>query len=244
MFDIRDCVTHSIGVSALLVFVAFAAGCPHYARDVPLALKLPQLKPNHPAAGVYHTVGPNDDLSEIAKAYNVDLQHLAEVNNLKPPYSMKPYTRIFIPGATRERPIASSQKLSVPESRVRDFKGSLAWPVEGKIISEYGVRGGNQYNGISILARDGTPVTAAADGRVGDVRTIPGYGKVVLIEHADRLVTVYAHLNEIKVTNGRLVKTGEIIGTVGGSGRVEGPSLYFEVRSRSKPQNPVLFLKR
>ena len=64
------------------------------------------------------------------------------------------------------------------------------------------------------------------------------------MEHANRLVTVYAHLKEIRVANDQSVKRGEIIGTVGTSGRVETPSLYFEVRSRSKPRNPLFFLGR
>jgi murein DD-endopeptidase MepM/ murein hydrolase activator NlpD len=63
-------------------------------------------------------------------------------------------------------------------------------------------------------------------------------------EHASRLVTVYAHLKEIRVNSNRTVKRGDIIGTVGTSGRVETPSLYFEVRSRSKPRNPLFFLGR
>jgi lipoprotein NlpD len=242
VFDIRKCSAHSIGVAVILVLVTFASGCPHYNAGVPAALRLPQLKPNNPVAGVYHNVERNESLSDIAKAYDVDLQHLAEVNNLRPPYSIEAGTKVFVPGASRQRPVAVRQKPPTEELRVQDFGGILAWPVKGKIVSEYGVRGGIQYNGIGIQAKEGTPVTAAADGRIGHVGTIKGYGKVVLIEHADRLVTVYAHLKEIRVANDQSVKRGEIIGTVGTSGRVETPSLYFEVRSRSKPRNPLFFL--
>jgi lipoprotein NlpD len=244
VFDIRKCSARSIGFTTIFVLVTFALGCPHYSSGVPPALRLPQLKPNNPVAGVYHKVERNERLSEIAKAYDVDLQHLAEVNNLRPPYSIKADTKVFVPGASQQRPVAVSQKPPTEELRVQDFGGSLAWPVEGKIISEYGVRGGIQYNGIGIQAKEGTPVTATADGRVGRVGTIGEYGKVVLIEHANRLVTVYAHLKEIRVANDQSVKRGEIIGTVGTSGRVETPSLYFEVRSRSKPRNPLFFLGR
>ena len=172
MFDIRECAARSIGFTTILVFVTFALGCPHYNSGVLTALKLPQLKPNNPVAGVYHTVERNEGLSDIAKVYNVDLQHLAEVNNLRPPYSIKADTKIFVPGASQQRPVAVSQKPPTEELRVQDFGGSLAWPVEGKIISEYGVRGGVQYNGIGIQAKEGTAVTAASDGRVGHVGTI------------------------------------------------------------------------
>ncbi len=242
MFGYRECAARSIGFTAILGLVTFASGCPHYNSAAPTALAAPQLKPNIPVAGVYHTVERNEGLPEIAKAYNVDLQHLAEVNNLKPPYSIKADTKIFVPGASQQRPAAVIQKPPTDELRVQDLIGSLAWPVEGKVISEYGFRGGIQYNGIRIQAREGTPVTAAADGQVGRVGTIGKYGKVVLIEHANRLVTVYAHLKEIRVTNGQQVRRGQIIGTVGTSGRVETPSLHFEVRYRSKPRNPLFFL--
>jgi lipoprotein NlpD len=242
VFDIQECAARSIGFTIIFVLVTFALGCPHYNAGVPAALKLPQLKPNNPVPGVYHNVERNERLSDIARAYDVDLQHLAELNNLRPPYSIKADTKVFVPGASQQRPVVVREKPPNKELRVQDFGGILAWPVEGKIISEYGVRGGIQYNGIGIQAKEGTPVKAAADGRVGHVGTIPGYGKVVLMEHANRLVTVYAHLKEIRVADNRSVKRGEIIGTVGTSGRVETPSLYFEVRLRSKPRNPLFFL--
>ena len=244
MFDIRECAARTFRVTAILFLVTFSLGCPHYNAGVPAALRLPQLKPNNPVAGVYHNVEHNQGLPEIAKAYEVDLQHLAEVNNLRPPYSIKADTKIFVPGASQQRPVAVGQKQLIEELRVQDFGGKLAWPVEGKIVSEYGVRGGIQYNGIDIQAEEGAPVRAAADGRVGRVGTIGEYGKVVLIEHANRLGTVYAHLKEIRVANDQFVKRGEIIGTVGTSGRVETPLLHFEVRSRSKPRNPLFFLGR
>lgn len=242
MFDIRDCSARAIGFTAILIFVSLALGCPHYDFSMPTALRLSYLKPSRPVGGVYHVVKQNEDLSEIAKAYNVDLRHLAEVNNLRSPYSIKVNTKIFVPGASQQRPVAVSEKAPTKQLRAQDFGGSLAWPVEGKIISEYGMGGGIQCNGISIQAKEGTPVRAAADGRVGSAQTIGVYGKVVLIEHANRLVTVYAHLKEIRVANDQSVKRGEIIGTVGTSGRVETPSLHFEVRTGSEPRNPLSFL--
>jgi murein DD-endopeptidase MepM/ murein hydrolase activator NlpD len=202
------------------------------------------LQPEIPASGVYHTVAQQENLSGIARAYNVDLQLLAEVNNLKPPYLIKENTLIFIPGASQVKTVVRGSQHSGEKSRIEDFIGLLQWPVNGEITSEFGVRTGVQHNGITIQALEGTPVKAAADGRVGHVGSISGYGNVVLIEHANRLVSVYAHLKEIRVKAGDHLQTGHIIGTVGSSGRVENPSLYFEVRSRSKPRNPLFFLAR
>jgi LysM repeat protein len=242
VFDIRDCSVRSIGHTAILIFVTFILGCPHYDFSVPAALRLTRLKPVNPNAGIYHVVKQNERLPEIAKAYNVDLQHLAEVNNLRSPYSIRPDTKIFVPGASQQWPVTPSGRGSTEQLRVHHYGGRLAWPVEGKIISEYGVGGGIQCNGIGIQAKEGAAVKAAAEGQVARVQTIGDYGKVVLIEHADRLVTVYAHLKEIRVVKGQSVRKGDIIGTVGTSGRVETPSLHFEVRLRSKPKNPLSFL--
>jgi len=243
-FQIQVTSSRLVKLIPLLTLAAFTFGCPHVNSGLPPPLRSPLLETNTPAEGLYHTVARNDDLNAIAKAYNVDPQQLAEVNNLKPPYLVTENTKLFIPGVSTTQKTDVSRMPATLPTRIEDFSGLLAWPVEGKIISEFGVRGGVQYNGISIEAADGTPVRCADDGRVGHVGSIPGYGNVVLVEHANRVVTVYAHLKEIKTSTGLTVKKGSVIGTVGSSGRVETPCLYFEVRSRSKPRNPLFFLVR
>ncbi|MEW6532685.1 MAG: M23 family metallopeptidase [Thermodesulfobacteriota bacterium] len=122
--------------------------------------------------------------------------------------------------------------------------GKLTWPVQGRIVSRFGAQNRAEQNGILISAKNSAPVRAAADGKVGYVGSIKGYGNVILIEHADRLVTVYAHLDTPSVEKGALVKKGQAIGTVGNSGRTVPADLYFEVRSRSKPVDPMLLLEK
>lgn len=221
-------------------------GCPHYSSGLPPSLRLDHLEPDQPARGVLHKVLPNQSLLLIAKAYNIDLQALAEVNNLRPPYVIKADSNLFIPGASQAMQVepAKMEHQEKEKAEVKDFTGLLSWPVEGKIISAFGVRGGTQYNGITIQAPEGSPVRASGSGRVGHVGTITLFGNVVLIEHPNNLVTVYAHLKEIKVATGDTVKNGQIIGTVGSSGRSEGPTLYYEVRSKKKPRNPLFFMDR
>jgi murein DD-endopeptidase MepM/ murein hydrolase activator NlpD len=230
-------------LSVVLAALLFSA-CPHYSSGLPPSLRLPPLKRDVPASGIFHAVVPGDTLSGIAKAYDVDLQVLAEVNNLKPPYSINVNSKIFVPGASDTRRVELSPSTVQEKPEVKDFSGLLAWPVDGKVISEFGVRGGTQYNGITIQAPENAPVRAAAGGRVGHVGNIPGYGNVVLMEHANRMVTVYAHLKDIKVSQGDTISQNHVIGTVGTSGRTEEPNLYFEVRSKSKPRNPLFFLDR
>lgn len=231
-------------LAAAVIITAALSGCPHYNSGLPPSLRLPALKRDTPAAGVFHTVMQQESLSAIAKTYGVDLQVLAEVNNLKPPYVIKVDSRIFIPGESEVRKVEPAPVNSQEKPQVKDFSGALAWPVVGKITSEFGVRGGTQYNGITIQAPEGTPVRAAAGGLVGHVGTISGLGNVVLMEHANRIVTIYAHLKEIKVASGDTIPTGHVVGTVGTSGRAEEPALYFEVRSKRKPRNPRFFLDR
>ncbi len=220
-------------------------GCPAmHNSGLPPSVRIPVLEAKKPASGIFHTVSGDESLAAIAKAYHVDPQYLAEVNNLTPPYVIKAHSRLFIPGAASVEPLDLTRKPLQEGSRVEDFTGLLSWPVKGKIISPFGVRDGIQHDGIGIEAPEGTPVQSAGDGKVGYVGEIPGYGNVILVDHGNRLVTVYAHLHEIRTAAGKSVRRGETVGTVGKSGRVETPSLYFEVRSRSKPRNPLFFLNR
>lgn len=200
-----------------------------------------------PASGHYHSVARDENLSKIARKYGTSVRFLAELNNLKSPYVIKEGMKIFISGdvedSTPEKTGTSDQQIEV----VVNDKTKLSWPVKGEIISEFGVREGAQHNGIIVRAPDGTSVVAAEDGKVGYVGSIAGYGNVILVEHADhpdKLVTVYAHLKDTRTENGKKIRRNEVIGSVGTSGRTNQPSLYFEVRSKSRPRNPLFFLDR
>jgi len=240
---IMKCLSGLLSLTSLSLIVVISAGCPHYGSGLPPPLRLPPLSAPVPVTGLYHTVSKDESLWGIAKAYQVDLQLLAEVNNLNAPYLIRENSRLFIPGASQKQQV---EVTPVPQSqeppRVEDYTGLLGWPAKGKVVSEFGVREGILHNGITIEAPEGSSVRSAADGKVGHTGKIPGFGNVVLIEHANRLVTVYAHLKEIRTDAGSAVRRGHIIGTVGNSGKGETPSLYFEVRSRSKPRNPAFFL--
>lgn len=229
------------GISILMLLVA---GCLYRNSGLPTPTPIPELRQNTSISGIDHRVAQGETLYGIARAYKVDMQHLAEVNNLQPPYRLKVNGRLFIPGASEVKKADATSKSPRAEPEVSDFTGKLAWPLNGKVISEFGVRGGIQHNGIEIEAPHGAPIRSAARGRVGYVGAIQGYGNIILIEHADRILTVYAHLKETNVIKGRTVSRGEIIGTIGRSARQDTPSLYFEVRSHSKPRNPRYFLDR
>lgn len=229
---------------AMSFMAVLASGCPHVSSGLPPSVRLPPLEPTRPAVGLYHTVQRDENLGRIAKTYKIEPQQLAEVNNLRPPYALEQSSKVFVPGASRVKQVDNDKASAPAPPRVEDFTGILSWPVEGRVVSEFGVRDGLQHNGIVIAAEKGAAVKAAAEGKIGYVGHIWGSGKVILIEHPNRLVTVYGRLGEIAVEEGHLAKRGEIIGAVGNSGNEDSPSMYFEVRSRSNPRNPLFFLPR
>ena len=97
-------------------------------------------------------------------------------------------------------------------------------------------------NGITLEAGNNLDVKASEAGRVGHVGEIPGLGKVILVDHSDRLVSVYAHLHDTKVSVGETVTRNQAIGSLSGSSKSGKPTLYFEVRLHAKPVNPLKFL--
>ena len=117
--------------------------------------------------------------------------------------------------------------------------GSYKWPVKGKIIK--GFKSGKTNNdGINISAPKGTPVGAANNGVVAHTgNEVAGLGNIVLIKHANGYMSVYTHLDEIKVKKGQQVSAGEKIATVGKSGNVKEPQLHFEIRNGKTPIDPI-----
>lgn len=118
-------------------------------------------------------------------------------------------------------------------------------PVAGKIVSDYGPKDSGLYNdGINIRAPRDAPVRAAENGVVvyaGD--ELKGSGNLVLIRHADRWTTAYAHMGKILVKRGDVVRRGAAIGTVGSTGSVDTPQLHFELRRGTEALNPEVYLE-
>lgn len=117
---------------------------------------------------------------------------------------------------------------------------SFHWPVQGRLLSSFGAKKGGEHNdGINIAAPRGTPVRAAENGVVAYAgEELKGFGKLLLIKHADGWVTAYAHNEELLVSAGDTVQRGETVARVGSSGNVERPQLHFEVRRGTRAVNP------
>ena len=113
----------------------------------------------------------------------------------------------------------------------------------GTITSRFGPRHGHWHDGIDIAAARGTPVRAAAAGTViyAD-RRLAGYGNLIILRHPHNIFTAYAHNERMLVKQGEHVRQGQVIATVGATGRATGPHLHFEVRIGARPVDPLAYL--
>jgi LysM repeat protein len=139
--------------------------------------------------------------------------------------------------------VAPTQSPQPTDAQISEMgRGRFIWPLQGQIISEFGAKPTGQKNdGINIEANTGDPVRAAAAGSIvyaGD--QVPGYGNLVLINHADGWVTAYAHLSKVEVKMQQKVTQGQEIGLAGSTGGVSQPQVHFEVRYHSNPSDRAL----
>ena len=121
---------------------------------------------------------------------------------------------------------------------------SFRWPVRGRIIAGFGAKpNGEKNDGINLAVPEGTAVKAAEAGTVIYAgNELEGYGKLVLIRHADDWVSAYAHNSNISVKKGDTIRRGQTIATAGMSGSVSSPQVHFELRKKAKPVNPLDYL--
>lgn len=158
-------------------------------------------------------------------------------------------------GATLEKNTLNEVVVSEPVTAVvnkgtktvalssRSGDGILNWPMSGKITSPYGTRKSGFHSGIDIGGKVGTPVYAAAGGKVVLSSWYYGYGNCILVDHGNGMKTRYAHLSGYKVKVGDTVERGQLIGLCGNTGNSTGPHLHFEVIINGSTKNPVNYLK-
>ncbi len=129
-----------------------------------------------------------------------------------------------------ERTDATAQVLMVGTKAVPTGSGKITKPCQGTLTSRYGTRGGRMHKGLDISDAVGTPITAADTGVVTfSGWDESGYGYLVKIDHGNGYMTMYAHCDELLVSEGDAVNKGDKIATMGNTGRSTGPHLHFEV---------------
>lgn len=118
--------------------------------------------------------------------------------------------------------------------------GGLGWPLSGNLIAGFGGRmpDGRASSGLLIAASLGTPVRAAADGSVVFAEWMTGYGLILIVDHGNGYLSLYAHNESLLKDTGATVKRGDAVARVGNSGGLAQPALYFELRRNGQPINP------
>ncbi len=209
----------------LLIILLVLSGC---------AKRTPIVPP--PSKGIYHRVEKGQTLWRISKTYNIDIATLARVNRLPNPSMISTGQLLFVPGVAEEK--------KVSKTVIRPSRQGFIWPVQGKVISFYGMKSkGVISKGINILTKEGSAVKAVKDGKVSFVdEKVKGKGKVVIIDHLDGCMTLYAHNSRVLVSPGEAVKQGQVIARVGETGRADRPQLYFEIRKGRSAKNPFYYL--
>lgn len=141
-----------------------------------------------------------------------------------------------------EREVADIQLPSYEGLPFTEQKGRMAWPVDGEPMNKFGRRKPDsrvRWQGLLMEANEGDDIRAIHDGRVVYADWFAGQGLMLLIDHGDRFMSLYAHNSTILKQTGELVSAGEPIATVGNSGGQSETGLYFEIRSKGKPVDPA-----
>jgi murein DD-endopeptidase MepM/ murein hydrolase activator NlpD len=125
---------------------------------------------------------------------------------------------------------------------IRQGSGQLVWPVNGPVVSPFGMRWGRLHAGVDIAVGSGTPIRAADSGRVVLMGWVGGYGNYTCIQHTGSLSTCYAHQSSFATSNGANVGQGQVIGYVGCTGHCFGDHLHFETRVGGSPVDPMGYL--
>jgi murein DD-endopeptidase MepM/ murein hydrolase activator NlpD len=221
----------------------------------------------------YYIVQPGETASKIARDRGVTLTQIAALNTLDDKYAVKLGQKLRLPldmilpptdeevrtaSASADKPVQTSKTGETPtaaNAQVAEIAKPappvtalpmpvFGWPVEGKILSDFGAKPNGQFNdGVNIAVRTGQPVRAAADGEVVFASNqLKGFGNLLLIRHKNGWLSAYAHNDALLVKKGMQVQRGEVVARAGSTGSVQTAQLHFEVRYNRKPVNPMRIL--
>jgi septal ring factor EnvC (AmiA/AmiB activator) len=144
----------------------------------------------------------------------------------------------------------STQKRGLaPPTDIRTVQGALAWPIEGKVIERFGRQRNPKFatyttnNGLKIEAAPGTQVRAVFQGTVLFSQWFKGYGNLIILDHGNRVFSLYGNLKQSSVAVGDRIARGQTIAGVGESEEAATGYLYFEVRHDNRPEDPQKWLR-
>lgn len=179
--------------------------------------------------GLLHTVKSGETLPSIAKRYGRPVAEIEEANGLE-----------------EEEP-GTGERLFIPKAVI--YFREFGWPLRGRLTSRFGMRWHPIHKrrifheGMDLRASYKFPVRASREGRVRLAGYNGGYGKAVILSHADGFQTLYGHLHSIGVRRGQRVEKGQFLGREGSTGGSTGHHLHFEILRYGRPVNPLKYLQ-
>jgi murein DD-endopeptidase MepM/ murein hydrolase activator NlpD len=201
-----------------------------------------------PVTGVVHKVKKGDTVYSVAKYYGTDPQAIVD-------YPFNTFTNdetfelavgqaLIVPDGEMPKPQAPARQYlarQTPDAGTVVASGAFVWPTSGRISQPFRW----YHRAIDIANKAGTPILAADAGRVmiaGWPDNV-GYGNRAMIDHGNGFITLYGHLSRVSVSPGQTVRRGDIIGSMGSTGRSTGPHLHFEIRANGRANDPLSYLK-
>lgn len=188
-----------------------------------------------PVSGIQHTVLKGETLAGIAKKYKGDIDEIISYNGLPENASLAVGDVVVIPDGEMTSSTPTGTGSTLARSNLPSYGGYYIHPLAGAGHKTQGIHG---YNGVDYGAPTGTPIYAAASGEViisRDYGWNGGYGKYIVVKHANGTQTLYAHNSGNVVFAGQTVAQGQVIGYVGNTGRSTGSHIHFEVRGAKNP---------
>ncbi|HAJ93593.1 MAG TPA: hypothetical protein DCM41_01740 [Synergistaceae bacterium] len=200
--------------------------------------------------GIFVKVPEGESIERISSLYGTKIDQVCAVNGIAPGSVPSSGREVFLPGADYAAVIQTDTgKVKIASGREYLLRNTLMWPVRGRVSSLFGWRSpsyasaGSFHSGLDIMAPYGRGIVSAMDGIVVYSGWMGGYGKTVVIDHADGITTLYGHCSDLAVQKNDPVYSGQIISYVGSTGRSTGSHLHFEVRKNSFPIDPLRALR-
>lgn len=234
---------------------------PPYNLYIGQKIKVP-VRGNEMQNSSLYIVKKGDNLYSIARENNINFTDLISYNNLKKPYNINVGQKLYLQKSSEkgrsknnkhknelERVEGEDSKILQQESQInlahKDKNDKLfLWPVKGEIIKNFGKQENGGFNdAINIKANFGTEIKAAETGEVAYAgNELKGFGNIIIIKHKNGWLTIYGHCDSILVKVKDKIQIGQSIGTVGKTGNVDEPQLYFSLRKGRTAIDPIKYL--
>ncbi len=197
-----------------------------------------------------------DTLYALSRRYDVSVDRLAGLNQLKKPYVIKPGQTIFLkplntgkPATSKTRTAGSVKSGNTKSQYTHSTAQAISWPrtvrwqrpAKGKIVKKFN-RNRNDAKGIGVAGKKGSAIVAAASGKVVySGNGLISYGNLIIIKHNKTFLSAYAYNRKLLVKEGEVVKAGQQIAEMGNKDKTK-TLLHFEIRKNGKPVDPLKYL--